>query len=259
MQDVRLHIHIENTQPTELIGLTGSLISLSNQFASYLKKYPEQNISSDAKLYIKEIRQGSIIVELIDTLAVAIVPFAENANAIMEFAGYCRDAIGYFLGKTNERPDMSISDCRDFGNMVNPVVADNGGKIDIGIVNNGTLTVYTSADHIDANAIQNAVRRDIERLSITEQTIVHKKVLMTWEQAVSNIRNNTRNRGVIDSVFPNKALKVRFEDEEIKRSMLYSDDNPLTCVYEVDVKIETSQNKPVAYLITQLYETFDAP
>ena len=41
MQDIRLHIHIEDTQPMELLDLTSSLVALNNQYVAYLKKHPE--------------------------------------------------------------------------------------------------------------------------------------------------------------------------------------------------------------------------
>ena len=53
-------------------------------------------------------------------------------------------------------------------------------------------------------------------------------------------------------------MKVLFDDEEVKREMLYGEDNPLTSVYVVDVKVETSQDKPVAYCIVKLHEVFEA-
>lgn len=258
MQDIRLHIHIEDTQPMELLDLTGSLVALNNQYVAYLKKHPEQNINSDAKLYVKEIRHGCVIVELIDTLAVAALPFIENANSIIGFVGYCKDAISYFLGKSSDNPGLTISDCRDFGNIVNPIAADNGAVINIGTYINGDINIGLKADSVESNAIQNAVRKEIEKLSAREQTDIHKNVLMTWQQASSDIKNNAKNRGVIDSIFPSHAMKVLFDDEDIKRVMLYGEDNPLTSVYVVDVKVETSQNKPVAYRIVKFHEMFES-
>lgn len=258
VQDIRLHIHIEDTQPMELLDLTGALASLNNLYVSYLKRHPGQNVRSDAKLYIKEIKHGCVIIELVDTLAVAVLPFMENANTIIGFVEYCKAAIGYFLGKSDDNPGLTVSDCRDFGNIVNPIAADNGAAINIGTYINGDVKVELTTNSMESNAVQNAVRKEIERLSVLEQTDMHKNVLMTWQQASSDIRNNAKNRGVIDSIIPGRAMKVLFEDDDVKRKMLYGEDNPLTSVYVVDVKVETSQNKPVAYRIVKLHETFEA-
>lgn len=257
-EDIRLHVHIEDTQPMELLDLTGSLVALNNQYVSYLKKHKGDNVKSEAKLYVKEIRHGSVIVELVDTMVASVLPFMENANTIVGFVGYCKAAIDYFLGKSNERPDLSVQDCKDFANIVNPITADNGAIIHIGTYVNGDVNVVLEADSTESNAIQNAVSKEIERLSVREQTDIHRNVLMTWQQASSDIRNNAKNRGIIDSILPNRAMKVLFDDEDVKRQMLYGEDNPLTSVYVVDVKVETSQGKPVAYRIEKLHEVFEA-
>ena len=39
--------------------------------------------------------------------------------------------------------------------------------------------------------------------------------------------------------------------------MLYGSENPLITAYIVDVRVETSQDKPVAYRIVKLHEKFE--
>lgn len=262
IQDIRLHIHIENTEPMELMNLTSSLVSLNNQYVSYVRRHSSQNISSSSKLYIKEIREGSTILELVEVATVLVLPFLENVNTILGFTEYCKQALQYFTGKSKDRPgNITKYDCQDFSNLVNPIISDHGGVINIGTVYNGEITIVLTTDNTEANAIQNAARREIELLTKTEQTDVHKKVLMTWDQASSSINNNSKNKGVIDSIFPNKALKILYlaEDEDaIKKRMLYGDENPLKCVYEVDVMVEVSQNRPIAYRILKLHQIFEA-
>ena len=258
IQDIRLHVHIEDTKPMELLDLTNSLVSLNNQYVAYLKRHLNQNMNSDAKLYVKEIRKGCVIVELVDTLTAVVIPFVENANTIIGFASYCKEVIQYFLGRNNNNPGLTISDCKDFKNIVNPIAVDNGAVLSIGTLINGDINIEVKTNNVEANAIQNAIRKEINRLSVSQQTDIYKNVLMTWQQASSDIKNNVKNKGVIDSVLPGKALKVLFDDDDIKRTMLYGDDNPLTSVYVVDVKLETSQNKPVAYRVISFHEMFES-
>lgn len=259
MQDIRLQIHIDNTLPIQLSDLNNALSALNSQYTSYVKRHREKNISSTTRLYVKEVRKGSAIFELVDMLpAVAVViPFMENANTIIGFAEYCRDALGYFLGKKQNRPNLTVDDCRDMSNLVSPIIADHGAKMGIGTVINGDVNVYVNTNNTEANAIQNAVRAEIKKLSATEQTDIYEKAIMTWAQASSNIANDTKNKGVIDTIYPDKALKILFKDEETKRQMLYGSENPFTYAYEVDVIVETSQNKPVAYRIIKLHEAFE--
>jgi len=258
MQDIRLQICIENTEPIELLDLTSSLISLNNQYVSYVKKNTVDNVSSNAKLYIKEIRNGSTILELVELAVITMIPYAENVNTIVGFARYCKMVFDYLIGGVGSKPELSISDYRDFSNIVNPVVADRGAIMNIGTVVNGDLSVSFMADNIKSNALQNYAKREIETMRATELAGVHLDVLMTWDQASGNIKNNTKNKGVIDGIYPDLALKILFDDERMKKKILHGDENPLITVYRVDVKVETSQGKPVAYRVIKLHETFEA-
>jgi len=258
MQDIRLRIHIQNTKPIELLDLTSSLVSLNNQYVSYVKRNTADNVSSNAKLYIQEIRGGSTILELVELAVITMLPFAENVNTIVGFAGYCKIVFDYLTGRTVAKPELSIPDCKDFSNIVNPIVTDRGAVMNIGTFINGDVNYTVIADNIKANALQNYSKREIETMRVTELAGVHRDVLMTWDQASGNIKNNTKNKGVIDSIYPNLALKILFDDESIKKKILYGDDNPLVSVYRFDVKVETSQNKPIAYRVINHHETFEA-
>jgi hypothetical protein len=257
MQDIRLQVRVNNTMPMELSDLTSSLTALNNQYVAYIRRHRDGNIGGEAKLYVKEVRKGSAIFELTDILPAAVLPFMENANTIIGFAGYIRDAVQFLLGINKVKPDLNVNDCRNISDLFNPITADNGGSINVGTVINGDVTLYINTNSTEANAIQNAARREIKRLSAIEQTLIHERVIMTWLQTNSDINNNTKNKGVIDSVLPGKALKILFEDEVIKRDMLYGNENPLITAYVVDVKVETSQDKPVAYRIVKLHEKFE--
>ena len=90
---------IDNKQSVELLSLTRSMLSVTSQFDKFNK---ENGQSSDAKLYVKEVRKGSIIVELFDISLIGIIPFVENINVVAEFAGYLQNVFNYFIGSGDE-------------------------------------------------------------------------------------------------------------------------------------------------------------
>ena len=116
----------------------------------------------------------------------------ENANTIIGFAGYIRDAVQFLLGINRVRPDLNVNDCRNISDLFNPITADNGGSMNVETVINGDVTLYINTNSTEANAIQNAARREIKRLSAIEQTLIHERVIMTWLQTNSDINNNTK-------------------------------------------------------------------
>jgi hypothetical protein len=64
--ETSLIFKIENKRPIELLDLTKSLISVSNQFSDYVTREANSKEEREAKLYIKEIKSGSVIIELIE-------------------------------------------------------------------------------------------------------------------------------------------------------------------------------------------------
>lgn len=91
--ETSLIFKIENKRPIELIDLTKSLISVSNQFSDYVTREGNSKEEREAKLYIKEIKSGSVIIELIEYATIGMIPFIENVNAIVGFADNLKRAI----------------------------------------------------------------------------------------------------------------------------------------------------------------------
>ena len=103
MPEVSLVVEIKNKQPVELIDLTKSLVALANQFNNYTGKSPEHLENREGRLFVTEIRSGSIIVELFEFATFGFLPFAENVNTIVGFAGYLKNAYEAVLGRKEEK------------------------------------------------------------------------------------------------------------------------------------------------------------
>jgi hypothetical protein len=54
-----------NTRPVELLDLTNSLLAIGEQYRSYVRRQNEALAEDNYRLYVREIRTGSIIVDLI--------------------------------------------------------------------------------------------------------------------------------------------------------------------------------------------------
>lgn len=127
--ETSLIFKIENKKPLELIDLTKSLISVSNQFADYVSREGNSKEEREAKLYIKEIKSGSVIVELFEYATVGMLPFIENVNTITGFADNLKKVIRYYLNNDGEKPVNTINDLKDISTIINPVAKDNGSQM----------------------------------------------------------------------------------------------------------------------------------
>ena len=256
-QDIRLVIKIENKNPIELIDLTKSLVSLATQFDSYVVKNADCKQNREAKLYIKEIKSGSVILELIELATIGIIPFIENTNTIIGFAEFCKKTLNYFLKKEGEKPELSPSDYKEFSSILTPVAKDNGSQFNLSTTVNGNVELHLHLNSTETNAIQNIIKEEIEQLKIPEQlNEIQPSVLMTWYQARNDTKSKIGNKGVIEEI-SKKPLNITFESDEIKETMLHSDINPFNTAYVVDVKIQTIQDKPAAYKVVKMHEYFD--
>jgi hypothetical protein len=255
MSEARLTIHFENKSPIELIDFTESFEALGNEYYKFLSESDDFRLKTETKLYVKEIRNGSVIAVLSD-LVPAVIPFVENSNSVIEFTKFLKKGYEYFLGNTTEKPkDFDIKDCNNFNNIIKPVAKDNGSNIVFtGDFNFGEVTVNLNYSSQEANAIQNGIARFKTELKEPISNI-EKNVLFYWDSAKYEDSSKSIDKGFIDSIHPS-SLKVVFNNQEDKKSMLDTEANPFHFAFLVDVEILTVQKIPTAYKILKVNDTF---
>lgn len=257
LKDIRLVIKIDNKQPVELMDLTRSLVSLASEFNTYVAKSADSKGNREAKLYVKEIKTGSVILELIEIATVGMIPFLENVNTIVGFADYCKTAFNYFLKNEGEKPEMSVSELRDMSQIVNPIAKDQGSQINFSTTINGNVSLHFNLNSVEANAFQNIAKREIEKLVAPEiLDEVKSKVLLYWFQARNDLKSKVGNKAVIEEL-SETPVNVIFEDDTVKEQMIHDHDNPFLKIFVVDVKMQSVKGKLAAYKIVKLHESFD--
>lgn len=257
VDDVRLIIKISNTQPIDLLDLTKSLASLASQFTKYVEKNGQYKEAKEAKLYVKEIKSGSVIVELVEYASIGMLPFIENVNTIVEFSKFCKGALNYFLNGKGEKPDFTSNDYRDFSSILEPVAKDNASQINISTVVQGNVYLTMEYNSLDSNAIQNSLLREsgISKEPIIDDKL-HEKVLLVWFQARGDINSKSGNKAIVEDI-SKKEMNVLFEDDSLKEKMLLSETNPFKKAYVVDLKIMNAYGKPTAFKIYKLHEIIE--
>ena len=253
MSEAKLTIHIENKSPIELIDFTESFEALGNEYYKFLSENENFKLKKETKLYVKEIKSGSIITVLSD-LVPAVIPFAENANSVIEFTKFLKSGYDYFLGKTSEKPkDFDLKDCNNFNNIIKPVAKDNGSNVIItGDFNFGDVTINFNYNSQEANAIQNGITREKNELKEPVRNI-EEKVLFYWDSAKYDEGSKSADKGFIDSINANP-LKVVFDEQETKKEMLDMEENPFHFSFLVDVEVMTINKIPSVYKIVNLHE-----
>ncbi|MDR4518939.1 MAG: hypothetical protein MRK00_16335 [Nitrosomonas sp.] len=255
-EEITLTIEIKNERPIELLDLAKSLISMSNEYRHFLAEHDPFIAADDVKLYIKEIRSGSIIAELA-ALSPYALPLIDHAETITEYIKHIK--VWYkWLSESDKKPEnINKSTLENLNNILEPIAKDNGAQMNIASLNiQGDMKINLTIGSNDANAAQNAIRRALNALK-EPVTGIHQSVVMYWAQARNDPHSNKAgDRAKIESVFSGD-VKVMFINDELKVKMLFDEAHPFNKAFIVDVAVETINGKPALYKIIKLHDVFD--
>lgn len=79
---------------------------------------------------------------------------------------------------------------------------------------------------------------------------------MIVEQMLRDMTKDTGNKALIESI-SKKKYPVVFQTDELKRTILNSDSNPVKKAFFVDVEVYTHKNKIVAYKVIELHDVIE--
>lgn len=251
-------IEIKNTQPVELLDLTGSLLSLADEYKRFVAAQPIPSAPEDIKLYIKDIHSGSIVTDLI-AMAPAALPFVEHAKVIVTFAKYLKTGIEYLLGRdpAAQRPSLTKQNLNNLSTFLEPIAKDGASQMNCHTTINGDVNYIFNVNSVEANAIQNRAKKEMD--SLKEPVVgIKEKVVLYWYQARNDPRSQVGDRAIIESIGP-LPVKTIFHTDAIKAEMLYVTENPFRTAYIVDVQVDTINDKPVIYKVLHVHERFERP
>jgi hypothetical protein len=162
-KDTKLLIHLKHSKPVEINEFTASLNAVGNLYSSFVQENGGCDEQAQAKLYVEKIQEGSIMVYLSELVSAGLIPFMENSNTILDFASYLKTVFGYYIHGEGDKPELTIQECKDFGNMLSVVAGDHKGRMEIGAVvkgDNNNVLVGCIINYTDSNAGQNTFKRE---------------------------------------------------------------------------------------------------
>lgn len=250
-----LRYDFKNTEPVELLDLTQSLVALGDEYKRFLGSNPGYGAPTELKLYVRDIRAGSVIADLI-AFAPFMLVFMEHANSVVAFGQYLHAAYRFLTSKTKDKP-LAV-DKRNYENLsqiVEPVAKDGGSQLNISTINNQENNVYLTINinSMEANMAQNIARREIASMR-EPATRFREQAVMYWYQARDDF-GPAGDLGIIESI-TTKPVKVTFLSNDIKQQMIY----PAVLfrkAHVVDVEVESVQGQPVLYKIVKYHGLLD--
>lgn len=257
MEDkMKLSMEIKNKQPLGLIDLAQGMLSVGAEYQVYIGKHAVHLQADKACLYVKEVRSGSVITELV-ALAPYALPLVEHSDSILEYGKYLIAAITWYMGR-GEKPseEYSRKTLENLSTILEPVAKDRGSQFILsGNTFNGEVNFTFNMNSTEANAAQNAIRKELDA---TKESVtgIHYQVLMYWAQARNQPGGKSGDRARIESVHKGD-VKVLFANDGLKMKMLFEPEHPFEKAFIVDVAVETVNDKPMLYRVLDLHETID--
>lgn len=259
--DKKMEITISNENPVSLKDLSLSLLSFNHQFHKFVESETDRETDIGSELLIKEVRKGSIVIELVSQAA-PIVPLLWEGGTLSQWSGVVQGVCNWLLGKIDSPPkEVTKQDLLEWNKFVEPVAKDHGSQMNINVSDGGTVINNFTINSTEANAIQNEISRKVEQLDSPEDH-VHRRKVMYWYQAKFDPQSETGNRAIIDDL-SKKSMKVIFEKNAVKDAMLHPPEHFKKqwheLAYVVDVEVETVRGVPKMYKVLQYYPeyTFD--
>lgn len=257
----KLEITINNQKPVVLTDLTLALLGIGQQYERFIENETTEQYSAGSELFVKEVRSGSIVVELI-AQTIPVVPLLWQGGSLLEWANHAKSVIAWLNGKlTNPPKDVTKNDLKQWNNILEPVARDHGSQMNFSVSDGGQVINQWFITSEQANAAQNSIRREIGLLEEPDDHIQRKRI-MVWYQTKFDDTSQTGSRAVIESI-SKSPVKVIFENNAVKKAMLAGDSRfPKPwheLAYIVDVRVQTVQGVPKVYTIINYYDedTFD--
>lgn len=249
--------HLQNRRPVELSDFTSSLEALHAQYMEYAKTHAEKGTQLGARLYVRSVENGSIIVELAEFLTVSGEALAASASLVMGFASDLFSVLGYLKGDVAEKPEgVSKQTMQNCQKIVAPLIKDNHGQIEMQVGdrtnNNNYIFVLGSNEAGQVRASADSVIAELTETQPDKQ--IRMKVLLRLTQIKDGGPNKT-DRGIIEEI-EDKTKKLFFEDEAVKDAIIKIPENFLTGYFLVDAIPMIQLRKIVAYNIIRVHEFF---
>jgi len=245
-----LTIKIEYKNSIPLFSFKESLDGWYNQYNKHLA---QSSISKkDETLLIKEIKEGSIIINMISS----VIPLISDVNTITTFFKSVKHSITWLSGKEGVKPKYDIEELTNIRKMLGTVTSkDKNINVTVNGDNNDVLFV----DNLTVNIIRNNVDEEIKLLStvqvdeITPDETFRDKVILKFKQTESTEKNNKSTKGVISEI-DSKSHPIFF-DEGLKQKIILGIDNPHTKKYLVNVKVHKESGIISGYTILKVIDT----
>ena len=263
MVDISAHIEIviDVEEPVELGDFVSAFTSIGKQYRRYMQKaYPD--LKEDAVIYVRQVRPGSIIAELVPSFA-SLVALMDQALIVDQFIRVYGARLSQYFSTGGRQEDATKSELNEFIGQVLAIAKSKNGRGQLRAVSfedgqrqiRAALTFNTEDAAKAIKEIEDH-RQELQAIDSAD----HERVLMTFKR--SDIRDagigaRSGERVVIEQISERDLALIygsRLAEEQIKDQMRNTDENIYHKGFVVDVNVTTKGGDPVAYSIKHVHQ-----
>ena len=249
-----LVVTLEHKRPIELVDFTASLTAFGQAYEDFVVGEGYDHQVGNVRLYIRELRSGSIIAEL-QALAEQTSFVLKHLDVYAGFVANLNELTNWFLTKGPERTAPSKKTATRLSQIIEPVAKDGSAQlfVDVGGVE---ISNHFHVNSEQANAVQNQIRRFVG--DSPPSSSIYQDQVMYLAQLRGDASSKAGDRGVIER-FSDKPVKLLFASEDVKRKILDLPDNPFGQVFVVDCEAHFAEGKPALYKIYNVTDVIEKP
>ncbi len=274
----RLEVEFGVKKPVELIQLTLALQGFARDYRRYandaISEQGGKVADEDVRLYVTEVRNGSVIAELASASQVlgAFLPLIDTAPLFANYIQFFASSVLYFreLAQKSEVRTSDISTTRAVAQSISDIMAvvaeQRGGALRLRAKLKGKdAKGATVTAEIEISSDEAA---EAQRGALIAQKVLdyrggaqHENVLLYFQRTSTDAPKadgRTDDKAIIQSISP-KPLRVHFSSRldaaRINDMKADPKQNPFKAAFRVDVNVETDRNQvPRFYRVLHIHE-----
>lgn len=268
-----VRLKLDTSDPIALSDFIATFVGVGNQFDKFIaREYPD--LKADSEFFIKEVRAGCIEADLVAWVVgtgvvgygLAAIDAIDRAQVLAKFVGGLGKRIGAYFKPGGRTENATKGDLNDFLKATVAIAKDEkaSARIEAAVFEDGERKIkaafrFTTSEAREAERQITEHKEELEAQSDAD----HKRVMMRFVRpSIEKVSSHKRTgeRALIEAVHP-KPLAVLYASDMARERIQHElrSPYPFNLLFDVDVNVELSRGRPVAYRIKAVHDVTDAP
>lgn len=264
--DSFLTITLDLAEPVEIHDFAAFFAGLGSQFDDYLAKH-HPDLKGTARLYVREVRHGSTIADLVPQLS-NVIGTMDSVLIVAGFAALFSQRVRAWIHGRHV-PEATKSDIGHMSQTIRAVAHDKEGRLRVDRITyeNGLFKKKLEVAFNTTEARQAVRTLESQRFQIEaerKEGVDHQRVLMRFTRPDYQDAKIGKRSGeqVVISEISEKPLALIYGSDLVEERLKDETRDPESIFYKgfvVDVNVQRPGGRNVAYVVTHVHQVIELP